>query len=454
MARHGRDVVLKGVRVIDPLAGVDARPRSVLIRGGRVEAIARRVDVRGATVVDLTPREGQSWVIVCPAFIDLHAHLREPGEEHKETVATGARAAAAGGFGQIVAMANTRPAVDSPAEVGRSRARTAGVSVRVLVAAAVTQGLHGVDLADIAGCAAAGAAAFSDDGRNALTPRLLSVALAAAEESGRAVLVHPEDEAMVTAANPGCANVTRCPLRPAACEVAAVDNALRALVAARRGRLHLQHLSATGSVESLRSAREEGLAVTAEVTPHHLAMWRPLEAEPDPPSLAKVNPPLRGERDRESVVQALREGIIDCVATDHAPHTVGDKSGDYAEAAPGMVGLETAFAVCNTLGGMGDAWLPVLVERLTAGPWRALGDEAGLSEPRLRPGERATLTVVDPDAEWIAGEAPMRSLSRNSPFLGVPLRGRVLLTLVDGTVAHVGDDQRLQAAHSEAVPVA
>lgn len=454
MKRDGRDVVLRGVRVIDPIAGVDARPRSVLVRGGRIEAIDRRVDVHGATVVDLTPREGMSWVVVCPAFIDLHAHLREPGEEEKETVASGGRAAAAGGFGQIVAMANTKPPVDSPAEVGRARGRTAGTPVRVLVAAAVTRGLHGVELTDIQGCAAAGAAAFSDDGRNAMPPRLLSVAISAAEEFNRAVLVHPEDEAMVTAANPGATNVMRCPLRPAACEVAAVDNALRALVAAGRGRLHLQHLSAKGGVDSLRSAREEGLAVTAEVTPHHLAMWRPLAVEPDPPALAKVNPPLRSERDRQAVVQALREGIVDCVATDHAPHTVEDKSGDYADAAPGMIGLETAFAVCNTLGGMGGAWLPVLVERLTVGPWRALGSEAGFAEPRLRAGDRATLTVVDPDAEWVPSRGPMRSLSRNSPFLGLPLKGRVLLTLVDGAVAHVGADQRLSAAYSEAVPVA
>jgi dihydroorotase len=258
---------------------------------------------------------------------------------------------------------------------------------------------------------------------------------------------------MIAAANPGATNVTRCVLRPSACEVAAVDNALRALAGAGRGRLHLQHISAAGAVDSLRSAREDGLAATAEVTPHHLAMWRPLAADPDPPALAKVNPPLRGEKDREAVVQALREGLIGCIATDHAPHSDGDKSGDYAEAAAGIVGLETAFAVCNTLGGMGGAWLPVLVERLTAGPWRVLGGEVGLTEPRLRIGERATLTVVDPQAEWVIGQRPMRSLSRNTPFLGTSVRGRVLLTMVDGGLAYLGDDQRLRAAYSEAATV-
>jgi dihydroorotase len=449
----GPEVILRGVRLIDPIAGIDAHPRSLLIRNGRIEAIERRVDVNGVTVVDLTPPDKQSWIVVSPAFIDLHTHLREPGEEAKETVATGARAAAAGGFGQILAMANTKPPIDTPAEVGRARGRTAGAAVRVLAAAAVTRGLGGEKLTDLSGCAAAGCAAFTDDGRNAMPPRLLALAIREAEDVGRAVLIHPEDEAMIAAANPGASDVARCSLRPAACEVAAVENALRALVVAGRGHLHLQHVSAAGAVETLRAAREEDLAVSAEVTPHHLAMWRPLADEPDPAALAKVNPPLRGERDRAAVIQALREGVIDCIATDHAPHTAADKSGPYADAAPGMVGLETALAVCLTLGGMGGDWLPVLVERLTAGPWNALGPEVGLAEPRLRTGRRATLTVFDPRAEWVVGEEPMRSLSRNTPLLGTRLRGRVLLTLVDGTVAHVGDDERMRAVYPEAASV-
>jgi dihydroorotase len=448
------NVVLRGVRVIDPLAGLDTAACDVWIRAGRLIAIDRRVQAAGATVIDLTPRRGGRPLIVCPAFIDLHAHLREPGEEVKETVVSGAAAAAAGGFGQIVAMANTRPPVDSPGRVGEARARAARAGVRVLPAAAVTRGLRGEQLTDIHGCAAAGAAAFSDDGRNAAPPRLLAAALAAAAEVDRAVLVHPEDEAMVQAANPGVPYVVRCPERPAECEVAAVETALRALVDAGRGRLHLQHLSSAAAIAVLREARELGVGVTAEVTPHHLAMWLPFETEPSPAGLRKVNPPLRTEADREVMVQALRDGLIDAVATDHAPHGDADKQGDYAEAAPGMTGLQTAFAVCNTLGGMGGDWLATLIARLVAGPWRVLGPESGLREPRLLEGERVSLTLIDPEAAWVVGDEPWLSLSRNTPLLGVGLRGKVLLTLVEGQVAHLHPTEELLAGFAGEAHVA
>ncbi|HET9050792.1 MAG TPA: dihydroorotase, partial [Candidatus Dormibacteraeota bacterium] len=424
-------------------------PRTVVIREGRLEAIARRGDARGAIVVDLAPRDGRAHPVVCPAFIDIHAHLREPGDPAAETIASGALAAAAGGFGQVVAMANTKPPIDSPAEVQRARRRSGEAAVRVLSSAAVTKGLDGTELVDIAACAAAGASAFTDDGRNAIAPRLLTEAIARAADVGLPVLVHPEDEVMIAAANPGATNVTRCSFRPAASEVAAVENAIRALVAAGRGRLHLQHVSAAGSVESLRVARQAGLAVTAEVTPHHLAMWRPFDIEASPPALAKVNPPLRGELDRVAVVQALREGVIDCVATDHAPQVPADKSWGYDDAAPGFVGLETALATCITLGAMGGEWLPVLVDRMTAGPWRVLGARAGLVEPRLRIGAPATLTVFDEVSRWTVGKRRFQSLSTNTPLGGTRVRGRVLLTVVDGRVAYVDDDERMKALRGE-----
>jgi dihydroorotase len=278
---------------------------------------------------------------------------------------------------------------------------------------------------------------------------LLSDALRAAHDVGRAVLVHPEDEGMVLASNPGAASVIRCVERPAAVEAAAVRSALRALETAAAGRLHLQHLSAAVSLDLLRGARESGMLVTAEVTPHHLAMWLPFEAEPEPVGLRKVNPPLRTDHDREAMVQALREGLIDAIATDHAPHTILDKSGRYEDAAPGMVGLETALATCITLGGMGGGWLPVLVERLTAGPYRVLGAAAGLREPRLQAGEVADCVLFDPDEEWTVGMEPMRSLSQNTPLLGATLRGRVLLTLVEGRVAFVNQATLATAGNLE-----
>jgi len=431
------NVILRGVRVIDPLSGVDADMQDVWLCDGRVTAIDQRVTVPGVPVIDLTPPSGRSARVLCPGFIDLHAHLREPGEEAKETVESGANAAASGGYTQVLAMANTNPPVDTAAAVGDARGRGAGRRVAVHTVAAVTVGLRGERLVDMRGCAAAGAAAFSDDGRNAASERLLADALQIAHRVDRAVLVHPEDEGMVAAANPGVASVVRCPVRPVACEATAVRSALRARETAGSGRLHLQHLSAAASVDLLRGARESGAKVTAEVTPHHLSMWLPFEVDPDPVGLRKVNPPLRTDRDRESMVQALREGLIDAVATDHAPHGVADKSGEYVAAAPGMIGLETALATCLTLGGMGGGWLPVLVDRLTAGPYRVLGESVGLREPRLRIGEVADCVLFDPDEEWEVGAEPMRSLSRNTPLLGTRLRGRVLLTLVEGRVSFV-----------------
>jgi len=443
------NVILRGVRVIDPMSGVDRDGLDVWLCDGRVAGIDRRINPPGVRVIDLTPSPGRAARVLSPGFVDLHAHLREPGEEPKETVSSGAGAAAAGGFTQVVAMANTQPPVDTPAAVGEARARGAAARVPVQTVAAMTVGLRGERLVDIAGCAAAGAVAFSDDGRNAAPARLLADALRAADAVGRAVLVHPEDEAMVLASNPGAKSVVRCPERPAACEATAVQSALRALEAAGTGRLHLQHVSAAVSLDLLRGARERGMAVTAEVTPHHLSMWAPFEEEPDPVGLRKVNPPLRSDRDREAMVRALREGLVDCVATDHAPHTVADKSGSYAEAAPGMIGLETALATCITLGGMGGGWLPALVERLTAGPYRVLGAAAGLRAPRLVAGEVADCVLFDPDEEWTVSVKQLRSLSRNTPLLHATLRGRVLLTLAEGKVAYVNQSTLASAGNLE-----
>jgi dihydroorotase len=444
------NVVLRGIRVIDPIAGRDQVDLDVWLRAGRIEAIDRRIRTDQAPTLDLARAPGLPEVVLCPGFIDLHAHLREPGAEGSETVMTGAEAAAAGGFTQVVAMANTRPPVDTPERLAEVRRRARLVPVRVLSAAAMTTGLRGRELVDTAGCAAAGAAAFTDDGRNAAPTRLLAEALRAASEVDRAVLVHPEDETMVAAANPEVPSVVRCPHRPPECEVVAVEQALRALTQAGRGRLHLQHLSCAGSLALLRTARELEFPVTAEVTPHHLAMWLPFEREPDPPSLRKVNPPLRSEHDRRALIEGLRSGLLDAVATDHAPHLAEDKVGDYADTAPGMIGLETALATCLTLGGMGGEWLPVLVERLTAGPWRVLGATAGLREPRLRTGQPSSFVLFDPDEEWEVGATPMRSMSANTPLLGVALRGRVLLTVAEGAVAHLSPSLQLP----EAVPSA
>jgi dihydroorotase len=236
--------------------------------------------------------------------------------------------------------------------------------------------------------------------------------------------------------------VQRCPLRPVEAETRAVDFALRALAHAGKGHVHLQHVSAAATVEMIRRAKEGGANVTAEATPHHLGMWLPFATDPHPPGLLKVNPPLRTDQDREALVQALRDGVIDAVATDHAPHRVEEKALPFDQAASGMIGLELALAICITLGGMGGDWIPTLVDRLTIGPFRVLGHSSGVREPRLRIGEAATCVLFDPAAEWTVEPAHLRSSSQNTPLLGARLHGRVLMTLVDGALVH-HDRQRL-----------
>ena len=430
--------ILRGVRVIDPSAGTDLAGQDVWISEGRVIAAYRAIDEGTLPVVDLTPAPGRQPFILAPAFIDLHAHLREPGDDAAETMASGAAAAAAGGFGEVLAMANTQPPVDSPERVRAACERAAGLGVTVRTVAAVSRGLEGRDAVDVEACAAAGAVAFSDDGRNAAPRALLAEVIRRAADVGLPVLVHAETEARLHAA---AGMVTRCLDRPPDVEVDAVATALDALRDAGRGRLHLQHVSTAGAVDLLRAARAEGRAVTAEVTPHHLGMWLPSSQIPQPPSLLKVNPPLRSEADRRAVVQALRDGTIDAVATDHAPHPDAAKSVELADAAPGMTGLETALATCLTYGAMDGDWIPVLVERLTCGPHRVLGRDPAAA-PRLRAGETATFTLFDPAAEWTVGDGA-QSRSRNTPLWGTTVRGRVVLTVVDGVTVY-RDQTRVQ----------
>jgi dihydroorotase len=433
---HGVNAILRGVRVIDPLGRLDAAGQDVWIDGGKILAIYHHIEAAGVPIVDLTPTEGADPCVLCPGFIDLHVHLRQPGDGTAETLESGSRAAAAGGFTHVVAMANTSPPIDTPERVAEARLAASNLPVSILQVAALTRGLDGAELVDIRRCVEAGAVAIGDDGRNGVSPRQLAIALAETAHLSRAVFVHPEDEEMIAQANATQGPVTRSQIRPAESETRAVNLAIRALSHARSGHLHLQHLSSEGSVASLRRARQQGLTVSAEVTPHHLSMWLPMAEEPDPQSLRKVNPPLRAERDRNALVRALRDGVIEAVATDHAPHRAAEKSTAYEDAAPGMIGLETALAACITIGGMGGEWLAALVERLTVGPHRILGPASGVPEPRLRIGESATCTLFDPTAEWVVGATPLQSLSRNTPLLGATLRGTVLLTLAGGRVIH------------------
>ncbi|MFN2581182.1 MAG: dihydroorotase [Candidatus Dormibacteria bacterium] len=438
--------VLRGVRVIDPERGVDVAPQDVWLDDGRIVAIDRHIDADDVPVIDLTPTADAPRCVASPGFIDLHAHLREPGDEDAETVASGAAAAAAGGFTTVVAMANTLPAIDTPARVREAIARNRNAAIRVLQVAGLSQGLHGNELTDVDGCIEAGAVAIGDDGRNAAGVAVLERALISAARHARPVLLHPEDEAAVRQRNPGSIPVPRCADRAPETEVAAVHTALDVLQRAPAARLHLQHLSTAESVRLLREARERGVPVTAEVTPHHLALSENMARDP----LRKVNPPLRSDQDREALVDAVRDGVIDIIATDHAPHRMTEKAADYEHAAPGVIGLETALSSCLSLAGFGDADLPMLVDRLTVAPHRVLGDPS-MRQPSLRVGQPATLTLFDPGAEWTVSRDTLRSRSQNTPLLGMRLRGRVLLTMNQGRVAYF-DTSRiampLQVAHA------
>ncbi len=428
--------ILRGIRVLDPLGHLDVDGQDVWICDGRIVAIFKHIGDEMAPVVDLSRPEGEPSIVICPGFLDLHAHFREPGAEDAETVITGAMAAAAGGYSHVVTMADTTPPVDLPNRVAQSCFRAVATRVRLLTAAALTLGREGQQLVDMKGCVEAGAVAFSDDEHNRFSGQLLAQALETGAALARTIMVHPEDEEMIRQVNRALEPSTLLPDRPAAAEVSAIRDSLRALRHARKGRLHFQHVSTAQAVELIDGAKMEGLPVTAEVSPLHLGMWQPLESPVEPPGLAKLLPPLRSLQDRLALVDGLRSGAIDAVASDHSPHGMRDKSGPEDEAAPGAIGLETALSTCLTFGGMGGEWVSTLVERLTQGPFRVLGDAAGVVEPRLRIGEAATCVVFDP-----AGQAPVRadnfhSQSSNTPLRGMQLLGQVLLTIIDGAVVH------------------
>lgn len=419
------DLLIRDGRVIDPANQIDGR-RSLFIRDGTIIEVAERLDPArypGAEVVDAS---GQ-WVL--PGLVDLHAHLREPGEEYKETIATGALAAVAGGFTTVVAMPNTRPPNDtvSVTELVLRRAREAGLA-RVLPAGAISKGLMGGELTEVADLVGAGCVAITDDGRPVMNAVLMRRALEYARTFGVPVIAHAED---LNLAGRGVVHegavATRLGLLGVPAEAETVMVARDLLLAELTcGRLHVAHASCAGSVALVRDARRRGVRVTAEAAPHHLALTDEAVAGYDPDT--KMYPPLRTEADREALWAGLADGTIDAVATDHAPHSLVEKLLEFDQAANGVVGLETALPVVLAL--VRDNKLAPLraVEVLTAGPARAFGLPAGT----LSPGAAGDVTVVDPDAEWTVVPERLRSKSRNTAFKGWRMRGRALRTYVGG----------------------
>jgi dihydroorotase len=402
---------------------------------GRVLAPAQGIDeslsitVEDGTITRIEP-SGSTRLLVAPAFVDPHVHLRTPGREDEETLRSGTEAAAAGGYCAILAMPNTEPVVDSAAVLGAlvERAREEAV-VPTGFMAAISKGQRGEELSEMAELAESGAAAFTDDGRPVVSAGMMRRALQYSSLAGRPLALHCEEPELSRGghAHEGAvaAELGLGPY-PSAAESVMVERDL-ALAEAEGRPLHLMHLSARESVAALRRAHANGVRATGEVTPHHLCLTD--EAVRSLDSNVKMNPPLRAEEDRRALVEALRDGTIAAVATDHAPHARQEKDVPFEEAPFGVIGLETAFGALHTrLVLPGELSLETLLERMSAGPARALG----LPEPRIEVGARANLVVLDLDAEWQVTEAGFRSLSANSWLLGETLRGRVVRTIADG----------------------
>jgi dihydroorotase len=411
--------VIEGARVIDPAEAIDA---------------ALTVTVENGIITRLEPASARPGLVLAPAFVDPHVHLRTPGREDEETIASGTAAAAAGGYCAILAMPNTEPVVDS-ASVLASLADKAKAEALVPVGfmAAISKGQQGSELTEMGELAEAGAAAFTDDGRPVVSPGLMRRALQYSPVAGRRVAVHCEEPALTRGAQMH-EGVVSAELGfggyPSVGESVMVERDL-AIAAYEEQPIHLMHLSARESVEALSRAQAAGVAATGEVTPHHLCLTdeavRSLDAN------VKMNPPLRSADDREALVAALRDGTICAVATDHAPHSREEKDVPFEEAQFGVTGLETAFAALNTyLVGPGLISLETLLERMSAGPARAFG----LEPPRIAVGAPANLVLLDTEAAWRVTEDGFRSRSANSWLLGQTLKGTMRMTIAAGRVVH------------------
>ena len=424
------DICLRGGRVIDPARGVDAE-LDVLLKGGVVSKVGKGIaEGAGVRVVDVR----DCWVV--PGLIDLHTHLREPGQEYKEDIATGTRAAAAGGFTAVCAMPNTVPVNDnrSVSELIVRRAAEVGV-VRVYPVGAISKGSKGESLSEMGELRDAGCVAVSDDGHPVMNAELMRRAMEYARTFGLPIIQHCEDLTLSAdgAMNEGVVS-TRAGIRaqPAAAESSMVARDIE-LCALTGARYHVAHISSAESVRLVREAKRRGLPVTCEVTPHHLTLSDEACAGYD--THAKCNPPLRAQADVEALRAALVEGVIDAVATDHAPHSAVEKDVEFEQAAFGVIGLETAIPLVLEFVRTAGLSPSDFVRRMSTGPAAALGLRGGtLAEGRL-----ADVTVIDPAIAWTCTPTGLRSRSRNTPFAGRALQGRATLTIVGGRIVYSGE---------------
>ena len=439
-------VLIRHARVIDPFPGSDF-VGDILSSEGEIAAVA--------TVIEGLPDHCRvidgTGLVVSPGFIDLHAHLREPGYEYKETISSGAQAAARGGFTTLCCMPNTDPPIDSESVVQfvLNRARDAG-PVRILPIGCVTRGRNGKELADLEEMAAAGAVAFSDDGDPVQDANLMRMALSYGADLSRPISNHCQDVHLSgegVMAEGAIATRLGLPGIPSTAEDAMIARDI-GLTEATGGRLHVAHVSTSGSIPMVRRAKEMGLNVTAEVCPHHLTLtdaWT-LGAHGDEghsqfsyDTSTKVYPPLRSNADVEALIDALCDGTIDCVATDHAPHDAASKQVTYQDAAFGISVLETAFGSLMQLVHEDRIALPTLIARMTAGPARVLGTQFH-HLASLAPGTPCDLVVFDPNRQWKVDVNRFASKGRNTPLDGVELKGQIVSTISSGEIVYMNED--------------
>jgi dihydroorotase len=422
-----KDLIIKGGRIINPAQNID-EVGNILISDGLIKSVGKETSV--APKAEVIDAKGK---IVCPGFIDLHCHLRQPGYEAKETVATGTRAAARGGFTTVCCMPNTNPPLDNLPLVTyiKSVAEKEGL-MRVLPIGCITRGRKGEELADMAEMAQAGVMGFSDDGSFVKNSRLMRRAMEYSLPLGLPIIEHCEDPDLAEGGqmNEGivATRLGLCGVPAAAEEVAiARDIILAELTGAR---LHIAHVSTEGSVELIKQAKKRGIKVTAEVTPHHLTMTE--ERVLGYNTAAKVNPPLRMQADIDALIEGLKDGTIDIIATDHAPHTLNDKLYEFGMAASGISGLETALGCLMRLVHEGKLPLPLLIAKLTSEPAKILGRKLGM----LAVGSPADVTIFDPEAEWTVDVEKFASKGKNTPLNGEKLKGKVLMTVYGGKIVY------------------